>query len=637
MTTASLPLVREEAKREQVEGKKFYRSMRFANRRDIDEKSRTVEVAFSSETPYARWFGIEILGHGKKEVRLDWLKGGTAALLDQHNDTRQIGVIESARIDADGVGRCTVRFSKSAAADEIFQDVIDGIRSNISVGYRVHKVKLVESSEETDTYRVIDWEPLEVSFVSVPADQSVGVGRSGDGDMPEKQTKERDMAEKEVKGQQEETTPKIDVEKLQAEARRAELERIREITAIGAAHGMKESAEDFIAGGKSVDDYRSFVLDELAKRGVKPVETPSSEIGMSDAEVRQFSFQRAIYALANPGNRKAQEAAAFEYEASAAVGEKMGRSAKGIMVPMDVMSRAGQLKDPASAGGHLVDTTLMTGSFIDLLRNKMLLTKMGTTLLTGLIGDIAVPKQLGGTACYWVDEGGAPDESAATFGQVAMTPKTVGARTEISRKLLLQSSLDIEGFIRNDLATTVALGIDMAGINGSGSGSEPEGILNVTGIGSVSLGANGGTLSWEKVVELWSSVALENADVGNTGFITNSLVCGQLLVTEKSASTGKFLVDGFPNPEGFVTLAGARCGISNQVPHDLKKGTGTKLSALLFGNFADLMIGMWGTLDLTIDPYSKAESGTIRVIALQDVDVAVKRAQSFAAIADVKA
>ncbi len=621
----------------------LYRSIRIEKRDSWDEEKRCVEVAFSSEEPYERWWGTEILGHKEGEVRLERLASGAAPLLHQHNHGQQIGVVERAWVDADGKGRCIVRFSKSAQAEEIFRDVIDGIRSNISVGYQVHKAVLVEQNEEQEIYRMTDWEPFEVSFVSVPADSTVGVGRSHKPEIINEIKREESVMPEAVKGQtettrsQEKREEKVDIKKIAEDARAAELDRIRELTAIGQAHEMREAAEDFISRGKSVDEFRSFVLDELARRGVKPVETVSSEIGMSDGEARQFSFMRAIYALANPGNRKAQEAAAFEYDASAAVAEKMGRSAKGIMVPMEVLSaRAGQTVNPASAGGNLVATNLLTGSFIDLLRNKMLLARMGITTLTGLVGDIAVPKQLSGTACYWVDEGGDPAESAASFGQVAMIPKTIGARTEISRKLLLQSSLDIEAFIRNDLATTVALGIDAAAISGKGTGSEPKGLLKNSDIAEVAIGANGGVISWSKVVELWSKVALENADVGNTGFITNSLVCGQLMTTEKSAGTAKFLVDGFPGADGFVALAGGRCGITNQMPHNLTKGTGKDLSALIFGNFADLMVGMWGTLDLTIDPYSKAESGTVRVIALQDVDVAIKRAQSFAAIKDIK-
>jgi hypothetical protein len=158
---------------------------RAATLENPDSEKRTVEFSFSSETPVERWFGDEILDHDSKSVRLNWLKSGNAPFLADHNPNDQIGVIEEAEISSDRKGRCVVRFSKSARAEELFQDVIDGIRVNVSVGYRIHAATLEDFSEDddkNDVYRVHDWEPVEVSLVSIPADQSVGVGRGEDGE-----------------------------------------------------------------------------------------------------------------------------------------------------------------------------------------------------------------------------------------------------------------------------------------------------------------------------------------------------------------------------------------------------------------------------------------------------------------------
>ncbi len=614
----------------QIKSEKFDRTATF-KRDAVDVEARTVEVAFSSEDPYQRWFGFEILGHGKNEVELDWLAGGSAPVLDQHNHGKQIGVIESARVDSDGVGRAVVRFSKSSYAEEFFQDVIDGIRQNISVGYRVHDMKLVEESDDVDTYRVTKWEPFEVSFVSVPADKTVGVGRSAEEFLKTPNSGE-EMEPKKEKGSE------VDVVKITADTRKAEVERIKEINAIGDAHNMGDKATEFIMNGKSVDDFRSYALGELGKKGIKPVETPSAAIGLNGKEVKQFSFLRAINALANPGSAKAQADAAFELEASEAVQGQLKCSAKGIMVPMEVLSeqRAGQVVGDAATGGNLVATNLMGGSFIDLLRNAMILAKMGITTLDGLVGDVAVPKLISGYSAYWVDENASPTESAAVFGQTPLKPKTVGARTELSRKFLLQSAIGPENFARMELALALALEIDRVIINGSGTGVEPRGILNTTGIGAVACGANGGALTWANAVKLWSEVATDNAAVGSTSYLTNSKVVGKLMTTEKATGTAQFVVKNFPNNDGFTDLAGARCGVTNQVPSGLTKGTASGVcSAAIFGNFADVVVGHWGTLDLTIDPYSKAETGGVRVIALQDIDVAVRRAESFAAAKDI--
>lgn len=616
---------------DKVKSEKLFRSVAI-ERQAIDEENRTVEVAFSSEEPYGRWFGQEILGHDKSEVVMDFIASGRAPLLDQHNHGKQIGVIEKAWLDADRVGRALVRFGKSAAAQEFFEDVKDGIRANISVGYRILEMKLVESTEEEDTFRMTKWKPHEVSFVSVPADETVGVGRSADEFVAKVKINSR--------GEHMEDQKKQDVnldeikEKAQRDARKAEVARIRDISALGEMHNMKAEAKEFIENDKSVDAFRAHVLDELAKKGVQPVETPDPSVGMSEKEVRQFSFLRAINALANPTDRAAQEAARFEFEASDAAGAKMKRSPQGIMVPIEVLKRDLTVGTD-TAGGHLVATNLLSGSFIEMLRNRMMVNRMGATTLTGLIGDVAIPRQTGGATCYWVAESGAPTESAAAFDQVTMSPETVGAFSDISRKLLKQSSIDIENFVRGDLAKALGLGIDLAAINGSGSSNQPTGILQTSGIGAVVGGDNGLAPTWAHMVNLWSEVATDNADVGATGFMTNSKVIGKLMTTEKATNTAQFVVKDFPDSNGFTSIAGARCGVSNQVPSNLDKGSSTGVcSAVIFGNWADLLIGMWGTLDLTVDPYSNSTSGTVRVVALQDVDIAVRHAESFAAMKD---
>jgi HK97 family phage major capsid protein len=211
-----------------------------------------------------------------------------------------------------------------------------------------------------------------------------------------------------------------------------------------------------------------------------------------------------------------------------------------------------------------------------------------------------------------------------------MNPKTVGAFTDISRKLMLQSSIDVEAFVRNDLATVLALAIDLAAINGSGSNNQPTGILATSGIGSVAGGTNGGAPTLANMIDLETAVSVANADVGSLAYLTNAKVRGKLKQTFKNATYGDVPVWGDGN-----MVNGYNAAVSNQVPSNLTKGTASGVcSAVLFGNFADLIIGQWGALDLMVDPYSNSTSGTVRVVALQDVDVAVRHAESFAAMKD---
>lgn len=616
--------------RQRLEKEIFWRNFS-VKKEEIDEQARTVPLAFSSEEPYRRWFGIEILGHEKDEVDLSFLNSGRAPLLAGHDHNDQVGVIEKAWLDPDRKGRAIVRFGKSARAEEFFQDVLDGIRGNVSVGYQINELKLIESDEEKgDTFRIIRWTPYESSLVSVPADTTVGVGR----DFFDNQERKDEPMQKKQETRGEGAAPAVDPVQIASDTRQAELSRIREIEALGREHKFEDAAGTAIAEGKTIDQFRAYVLDELKKRGLKPVEQPDPEIGLSEKEAQQFSFLKAINALANPTQKKFQDAAGFEFEASQAVAQRMRQDAKGILVPYEVLKRDLTVGTP-TAGGNLVGTNLMAGSFIDLLRAKMMVSQMGAMSLSGLIGDVAIPRQTGGAAAYWLAESGAPTESQQTVDQVPLTPKTVGAYTDISRKLLLQSSIDVENFVKMDLARVLALALDLAAIAGTGADNQPTGILNTSGIGAVIGGANGLAPAWSHIVNLWSEVAQDSADVGATGFLTNTKVVGKLMTVEKASDTGKFVCEKFPGPDGLTNLAGARCGVSNQVPSNLTKGSSSGIcSAIIYGNFADLIFGLWGALDITVDPYSNSTSGTVRVVELQDADIAIRHAESFAAMQD---
>jgi len=156
----------------------YYRSADLS-RAEIDEQNRTIVVAFSSEQSVQRSFGLEVLSHNPIDVDLSFLASGRAPLLLEHEREDQIGVVESATIDQDKVGRAVIRFSKGKEGDEVFQDVLDGIRSNISVGYKITGQR-IEQDDMGNNIVYCQWTPVEISVVSIPADQTVGIGRSDD-------------------------------------------------------------------------------------------------------------------------------------------------------------------------------------------------------------------------------------------------------------------------------------------------------------------------------------------------------------------------------------------------------------------------------------------------------------------------
>lgn len=603
-----------------------------ASRDAINVEARTVELAFASETPVDRHFGLEVLDLGPKSIRMERLKRGGPLLMDHRYDD-QVGVIESVQIGKDRVARAVVRFGKGARASEMFQDVVDGIRTNVSVSYRIHAAVLEEQQNGRDTYRITDWEPYEISLVSVPADIAVGVGRSADpSDPPVAATpepKSEPIVEIRTMSDNKPTPAPEDAAAIAAAQSRgadSERKRVSDISAIGdqyAKYGVDKIAGEAIRAGMSVDEFRAKALETMAM-----APKPNADVGMTDGEVKRYSLMRALNYLANPGDRRAREAAGYEIELSHAAAERAGKTSQGLMVPFDVLKRDLTV-GTAADGGNLVATNLLSGNFIDLLRNAMVLNGLGVQYLTGLVGNIAIPKQSGAGTAYWVTEGNAPTESKQAVAQVAMAPKTVGAYTDISRKLLLQSSIDVEGFVQNDLARVLGLAIQSVAISGGGT-NEPSGILDTAGIGDVAGGTNGLAPTWQHIIDLETDVAVANADIGTLAYLTNAKVRGKLKSTSKVSGQNGFIWEN-----GNTPLNGYRAAVTNAVPSNLTKGSSSGVaSAIIFGNFADLIIGMWGGLDLMVDPYSNSTSGTVRVVALQDVDVAVRHAESFSAMLD---
>jgi HK97 family phage major capsid protein len=183
--------------------------------------------------------------------------------------------------------------------------------------------------------------------------------------------------------------------------------------------------------------------------------------------------------------------------------------------------------------------------------------------------------------------------------------------------------------VQNDLAAILGLAIQQAAISGTGLSNQPSGILTQV-TSSVIGGANGAAPTWANIVQLESDVAVANADVGTLAYLTNAKVRGKLKGTSKVASQNGFIWEAGDTP-----LNGYRAAVTNAVPSNLTKGTANGVcSAIVFGNFADLVIGMWGALDLMVDPYTGSTAGTVRVVALQDVDVALRNVVSFSTMVD---
>lgn len=591
--------------------------------RSVDDRS--FEFPFSSEYPVQRYFGAEVLSHDEDAPNFVRLNDG-APFLFNHNPDKVLGVVERAWHDK-GKKRAyaKVRFSRSDFAKQYLDDVKDGILRGISFGYSID-----DAEQREDGVLATSWTPHELSLVSIPADPTIGIGRSllsEEPAMPESSqpedttiTNEAPVAEQETRSAvttaskpapvMEEQTPNLEV--IRSEARKAEKDRVAAINALGAQHRMADLAQELIDGDNSIDEARAAILEKLGTRQVeqpiRSADASSNDLGLSQKEVKRFSFIRALNYLASPGDAQARRAAEFEIEVGRESAKKYDRSSNGIVVPNEVLRRDLTV-GTATAGGNLVDDVLLSGSFIELLRNRLALAQAGMTTLSGINGNISIPKQDGSASAYWVGEGSSPTESQQTIAQVNLSPKTCGAFTDFSRKLLLQSDISVEQMVRDDLAKVLALELDRVGLNGSGSSNQPLGIINTTGIGTQSLTSFG---TFAEYIGMETDVAVANADAGSLRYIINASARGALKSTEKASGTAQFV---YENDE----INGYPVTVSNQLANN----------DALFGDFSQLIMAMWSGLDLTVDPYAGATAGTVRIIALQDVDFAVKQPGAF--------
>jgi HK97 family phage major capsid protein/HK97 family phage prohead protease len=603
-------------------------------------KDEPIRLSFpaSSEMPVERWFGTEVLRHDDKSIRMDRLKGGAAPLLFNHDWGDPVGMVDSARIKDKRLW-VDAHFFDTERAREVAAMVEGGMR-NVSIGYELYE--MVEDTK-AKSFTATDWGVLEVSFATVPADPGVGVGRSNEDTeakpvrvtrmeepaqvsqaaAPQHERKTMTVeaqaaaganADTQAQGEQRQATMHVEV---RTSERSVEFERNRRrgIENICKANKIDDNLRDYWIGtGLTIEQLSDDLLKVLEERGKTNPKTDTS-IGLTEKEARSFSLFNAIRAVVD----KNWSNAGFELEASRAVAQKLGRmsDAHKFFVPFEVQqSRAQGRRDltagTSSAGGYLVSTENM--SFIELMRNRSVVYNMGARRLAGLVGNVTVPKQsAAGTAVWLANEASTVTESAQTFGQMSLSPKTVGGYTEISRQLLLQSSPDAEGIVKTDLATICALAIDVGALRGSGASGEPQGIVGTSGVGSVT----GTSLAAAGILEFQSDVSAGNLLSGSCGYVTTPAVAALLMARPELPSTGTTRLWQGNMLEG--TLFNMRAMTSNQMSS----------ATMLFGDFSQVVIGEWGVLEIEVNPYANFQAGIVGVRALVSIDVGVRYGGAF--------
>lgn len=342
---------------------------------------------------------------------------------------------------------------------------------------------------------------------------------------------------------------------------------------------------------------------------------------------KRYSFLKAIRSQL-PNEKLTGLELEMHQEAEKEVREA-GETLKGVGVPkmfFKPMHKRDLEVATATAGGNTVATEL--GPMIDALRPRMRVMELGAQVLSNLTGNFSYTKLTGLSTATWATEKASATETTPTTGTVAMTPKRLAAYTEYTMQLLRQSSVDVEMLVRTELEQAVQKAVDLAAINGSGSGAEPTGILQATDIGTVAIATDGGAPTRTHLVNLIGEIANDNADIDTLAYLTTPGVKTKLMNTLLDSGSGRFVWE-MPNE-----LLGYRAAISTQVPSDLTKGAGTNLHAIILGVWNQLIIASWAGLDIIVNPYTLAKTGKIEVVTNSFWDIGIRHDESFSVVVD---
>jgi HK97 family phage major capsid protein len=346
------------------------------------------------------------------------------------------------------------------------------------------------------------------------------------------------------------------------------------------------------------------------------------------AELRKYSFSKVIQTQMEGRNLDGLEAEMHQEAEKEHRDAGIGKAIEGVAVPsviMRSMTATGQTTVAGDQGGTFIPTELR--GLIEALRPRLVLAGLGANFIGGLQGNIDWPTG-SAVVASWATETGELSDASPSTGKMTISPKRVGAVAGYSRQLLLQSSPSVEAFILNEFYKAIAQAVEQVAIVGGGS-NQPKGILTAADVASVAGGTNGAALSYANVVALETAVAQLNADLGSLGYLTNSKVRGKAKTTLKDANVSGHIW------EPGNTMNGYNVGVTNLVPSNLTKGSGENLSAAIFGNFNDLIVGNWGGLDIVVDPYSQKKKAQIEVVVNSFWDTLVVRKESFAKITDI--
>jgi len=572
-----------------------------------DTNNRTVSLAFSSENPVVRNIGgqeySEILLHNPENISLERLQN-KAALLFNHDFDNHIGVIESASIDSDHIGRALVRFSSVGIGAEKYEMVREGTLSKVSVGYSILDYRI-----EGDNLLVTKWEPYEISMVSVPADDQVGVGRSLE---EEKDESEHDQTSTEITGDgTEPTTEEIQVTEREEAERAQEPEEVHETDSINNTEQKDSNSEpeqEVQAEDESDEKTRIAEIKAISRTFNINAEITDSAIstGISiDAFKRQVMNKQTIIK-----EDKKMEFSLNSLIRSIMDGDKTGieYGNKGVIVRDADFVNAVRAGVTTTTAKDVIRTDVLYGSFIDVLRAESVLKNFPVQMYTGLTSEIALPKLSGDfTAGFgFISENGVSPEVDANFESVVMKPKTFTGSVPLSRSVV-KSCPQIEQIVTQAIV--------------AGSAERLETLIMQ---GIVAAAQAAGKVQTVDAYDYATIVAAQGA-LGDEGVPFSSI---SAVMSPQTKATLRATLRGTNTAAVYLFDDGDLCGVP---AYDSKVLAGQDF--IILGDFSKVAIAQWGdALELDMDDTTNRNRGSVIARVWADLDFVLTNPEAFRVI-----
>lgn len=588
--------------------------------------AQSFDVSCSSDAPIRMGGIYEILDHSESAVDLSRFLAAAPLQLEHFGE--QIGVVEKAWLE-DGKLRATIRFSRSAKAQEILQDVIDGIRQNVSIRYGVSKYQDAPAVDGIPCYRAIRWTPSHVAIVGEPADINVGFNRSLGNltademaqlqsllakanaaeteDEPERSTnaeaesETEQAATTETQDDEKESSKDDETQETEKDARSADDEtESSEILIEDEATSDEDTADaqDQDNNNRAVSTAPITVRDRQMKANSDTVLNPN--IVLNEREQKEYSLVRAIRNVID-GKRDG-----LEFEVSEQIAKTRGVSTQGFYMPTSLRSFA--ISDTATAGAM---TFAQGGEFIDFLRNRATVVKLGAQAIN-LPGKITLPRATTElSAAQWIaEDGSGATLTSGSMDQVTFSPKKLATYTAVTREALTVANYDVQSIITNNIYNNFAVAFDRAAIQGTG-GTQPLGLLNQTGLVS---GTVNGAFTYAAATELWGVMAGNNANTDSMKLLTTPTIKAGAMSRIRSGSTADFVV----GDNGKVGLW--------DIEHSMNVSSGYVIA----GDWNSLVLAEFGAIEVIVDPYTGKHAGRVELAATMLGDVQLQTLKSFA-------